>query len=53
MNREEVIQVLNIQQLKEVYPRIRDKVNPEIRDYIDKYLEVEDGEHIFIRTNKY
>lgn len=41
MNREEVIQVLNIQQLKEVYPRIRDKVNPEIRDYIDKYLEVE------------
>ena len=42
MKIEEAIQVLNIQQLKEVYPRIRHKVNPEIREYIDRYLEVEE-----------
>ena len=41
MKIEEAMQVLNIQQLKEVYPRIRHKVNPEIREYIDRYLEVE------------
>ena len=42
MKIEEAIQVLNIQQLKEVYPRIRDRVNPEIREVIYKSLEVEE-----------
>lgn len=52
MKVEEVVKIMGEEELREVYPRIRHKVDPEVRKILDDYLEVDHGDESMQEVRK-